>query len=175
MRTLFLICILAALVVIAAKDPGESVLDVANGFAEDVGQFADQVDDTKTVSTTISSVISQAQQLDNAPNTSLDDIMTNAGFSVNDAETPTPTTETVTQEPPKQLPEDSPASEVDGWQGLLPTGPVPEMDVAQFPVFSPDFSATSAPEVSPVLNAQDTYSEVKDYYENASQLLSEIQ
>jgi hypothetical protein len=174
MRTLFLICILGALIVIAAKDPGETVFDVANDFAEEASQIVDRGETSKSVSTSIASVLEQPQS-DTDSNYSFDDIMKDPEFGQGEFEE----APALNEDPPLtasgQSPAVSPENEPDGWQGLLPAGPVPEMNVAQFPVFSPDFSATSVPEVSPVLNAQDTYSEVKDYYENASQLLSEIE
>jgi hypothetical protein len=174
MRTLFLICILGALIVIAAKDPGETVFDVANDFAEEASQIVDRVETSKSVSTSIASILEQPEP-DTDSNFSLDDIMKDPEFGQNGPEEASTLYEYPPQTAINQMSEDNPASETDGWQGLLPTEPVPEMNVAQFPVFSPDFSTTSAPEVSPVLNAQDTYSEVKNYYENASQLLSEIE
>ncbi len=186
MRTLFLFGILVALAVIAMKEPGETGLEAARSLADKATDVATEIKEVVEAVPEVALVLDKKPKPDEAANRNFSDQIDEALTDLSEVEQKLVNNKTNDEDDKQSKFEESASfnEEVDAIReefasssDLPPIESAPVIPVTteypgtgSFSLLSPSEATVNAPAIS-----GDGFAEVKDFYENASRLLAEME
>ncbi len=186
MRTLFLFGILVALAVIAMKEPGETGLEAARGLADKATDVAAEIKEAVEAVPAVALVLDKKPKPDEAANRKLSDQIDDALNDLSEVEQGLANNEAGLEDDKQSTFEKSARfnEEVDAIReeftsssDLPPIERAPVIPVTteypgtgSFSLPTPSETTVTAPAFT-----GDDFAEVKDFYENASRLLAEME
>ncbi len=186
MRTLFLFGILVALAVIATKEPGETGLEAARGLADKATDVASEIKASVEAVPEVALVLDREPETDQETDRKFPDRIDNAINDRSEVEHSLENTDSDMDEGLQFYFDENVGfnEEVDAIREVFasssdlppiesaPVTPVVTENVSAEPFFQPSSAKTIV--TTPVFSGND-FAEVKDFYENASRLLAEME